>query len=80
MIFDKIFKNSNGEYVNIFDILLGSGNFENYIYTLAEAHAIDLIAKTISKCEIQTFELIDKKIQKNKCRTQNNTFACQYFF
>lgn len=66
MIFDKIFKNSNGEYVNIFDILLGSGNFENYIYTLAEAHAIDLIAKTISKCEIQTFELIDKKIQKNK--------------
>lgn len=66
MIFDKIFKNSKGEYVNIFDILLGSGNFENYIYTLAEAHAIDLIAKTISKCEIQTFELIDKKIQKNK--------------
>ena len=66
MIFDKIFKNSNGEYVNIFDALFGSGDFQNYIYTLAEAHAIDLIAKTISKCEIQTFELVNKKVQKNK--------------
>lgn len=66
MIFDKIFKNSNGEYVNIFDALFGSGDFQNYIYTLAEAHAIDMIAKTISKCEIQTFELVNKKVQKNK--------------
>ncbi len=66
MIFDKLFKNSNCEYINIIDVLLGKDNIENYIYTLAEAHAIDLIAKTISKCEIQTFELKDKKIQETK--------------
>ena len=61
-----MFKNSNGEYVNVFDIFFGSDKIENYIYTLAEAHAIDLIAKTIAKCEIQTFEKQDKKIVKNK--------------
>ena len=66
MIFDKIFKNSNGEYVNIFDIILGNKDFKNYIYTIAEAHAIDLIAKTISKCEIQTFESVNKTIVSNK--------------
>ena len=66
MIFDKMFKNSNGEYVNVFDIFFGSDKIENYIYTLAEAHAIDLIAKTIAKSEIQTFEKQDKKIVKNK--------------
>ena len=51
MFFDK--KNEKGEY--IFDILFGKTNNSDYIYTLAEAHAIDLIAKTISKCEIQVF-------------------------
>ena len=66
MILDKIFKNSNGEYVGIFDVLFGKGNMENYVYTLAEAHAIDLIARTIAKCEIQTFELKEEKIQENK--------------
>ena len=66
MILDKIFKNSNGEYVGIFDVLFGKGNMENYVYTLAEAHAIDLIARTIAKCEIQTFELKEQKIQENK--------------
>lgn len=66
MILDKIFKNSSGEYVSIFDVLFGKGNIENYIYTLAEAHAIDLIARTIAKCEIQTFELKEEKIQENK--------------
>lgn len=66
MILDKIFKNSNGEYVNIFDIISGNKDFQNYIYTISEAHAIDLIAKTIAKCEIQTFESIDKEIKKNK--------------
>ena len=66
MIWDKIFKNSNGEYVSIFDVLFGTGNIENYIYTLAEAHAIDLIARTIAKCEIQTFEMKNGKIQENK--------------
>ena len=66
MILDKIFKNSNGEYVSVFDVIFGKGNTENYIYTLAEAHAIDLIARTIAKCEIQTFEMKDKKIQESK--------------
>lgn len=66
MVLDKIFKNSNGEYVNIFDVLLGKNDLQNYIYTLAEAHAIDLIAKTISKCEIQTFEKNKDKIEKRK--------------
>lgn len=65
-MFNKMFKNSEGEPVNIIDVLFGKNNVENYIYTLAEAHAIDLIAKTIAKCEIQTFELKDKKIKENK--------------
>ena len=65
MKLDKIFKNSKGEYVNIFDILISNKNFDNYIYTIAEAHAIDMIARTISKCEIQTFELEKNKNVKN---------------
>lgn len=63
---DKLFKNSKGEYVSIFDVLFGKHDLQNYIYTLAEAHAIDLIAKTIAKCEIQTFEKNKDKIEKNK--------------
>ena len=66
MILDKIFKNSSGEYVSIFDVLFGKGNMENYIYTIAEAHAIDIIARTIAKCEIQTFETKNGKIQENR--------------
>ena len=56
----------------IFDILLSSKKKENYIYTLAEAHAIDLIAKTISKCEIQVFAK-NKKTEKIE-ETKNNTY------
>lgn len=66
MILDKIFKNSDGEFINIIDVLFGKDDLTNYIYTLAEAHAIDLIAKTISKCEVQTFELKNGKIEENK--------------
>ena len=66
MILDKIFKNSNGEYVSVFDVFFGKSNLENYIYTLAEAHAIDIIARTIAKCEIQTFEMKNNKIQENR--------------
>ncbi len=66
MIFDKLFKNSNGEFVNFIDVLFGKNEYQNYIYTLAEAHAIDLIAKTIAKCEIQTFEKVNNKIQETK--------------
>ena len=66
MILDKIFKNEKNEYISIFDVLLGEGNVENYIYTMAEAHAIDLIARIISKCEIQTFCNRNNKIQEEK--------------
>lgn len=66
MILDKIFKNSEGEYVNIIDILFRKNDYQNYIYTLAEAHAIDLIAKTIAKCEIQVFETKNKKVEETK--------------
>lgn len=60
----------NGEY--IFDIFFGSKNKTNYIYTLAEAHAIDLIAKTIAKCEIQVFA---KNNKTNKIEeTKNDTY------
>lgn len=56
----------NGEY--ILDILLGKNKKTDYIYTLAEAHAIDLIAKTIAKCELQVFtqNREDKKIKETK--------------
>lgn len=56
----------SGEY--IFDIFFDSKNKTNYIYTLAEAHAIDLIAKTIAKCEIQVFAKNNKtsKIEEIK--------------
>lgn len=66
MFLDKIFKNDKGEYVNIFDVLFGKNDLENYIYTIAEAHAIDLIASTIAKTEIQTFEMKQNKIEENK--------------
>lgn len=58
-------KNDKGE--NIFDVLINTKNGLDYIYTLAEARAIDLIAKTIAKCEIQTFVLNkEKKIEEEK--------------
>ncbi len=60
----------NGEY--IFDILLGNKKKTDYIYTLAEAHAIDLIAKTIAKCEIQIFAQ-NKKTQKIE-ETKDDTY------
>lgn len=68
MILDKIFKNEKGEFVNFFDFLKNDTNYNNYMHTIAEAHAIDLIAKTIAKCEIQTFEYDknNKSIKKNK--------------
>lgn len=54
-IFNKLFQNSNGEYIDLFDVLIKKGNAENYIYTMAEAKAINLIAKTIAKTELLVF-------------------------
>ncbi len=50
------------------EVLLGHNKKDDYIYTIAEAHAIDLIAKTISKCEIEVHALDskDKKIKEVK--------------
>lgn len=66
MIFDKLLQNSKGELKEFFDVLINSGKASNYVYTLAEAHAIDLIARTIAKCEIQTFEKTDGEIKENR--------------
>lgn len=57
----------SGEYVDIFDVILGSSNSKEYIYAMAEAHAINLIAKTIAKTELQVYALNkDKKIEETK--------------
>lgn len=66
MFLGKIFKNDKGEYVSILEVLFGKNNLENYIYTMAEAHAIDLIASIIAKTEIQTFEMKKNKIEENR--------------
>ncbi|MBQ9659182.1 MAG: phage portal protein [Clostridia bacterium] len=66
MVLDKIFKNEKNEFISFLDVLLKDNVKENYIYALAEAHAIDLIAKTISKCEIQTFEMNGKKVEEKR--------------
>lgn len=50
------------------DVLLNQNSNSDFIYTIAEAHAIDLIAKTVAKCEIQVFskDSKTKKVQKAK--------------
>lgn len=63
MLFDKLFKNEKGELINILDIITDSGNGRNYIYAMAEAHAIDLIAKTVAKTEIKVYQK-NKKTKK----------------
>ena len=62
------FTNKKEDADNVFDILLNKSNKTDYIYTIAEAHAIDLIAKTIAKCELQVFSKNSKskKIEKTK--------------
>ena len=68
MFLDKFIKSEKDENTSFIDLIFGSKNSKEYIYTLAEAHAIDLIAKTISKCEIQVYKQNSetKKIEKNK--------------
>lgn len=57
----------NGEYINIFDVILGKSNSKDYIYTMAEAKAINLIAKTIAKTELLVYQLDkNKKIIEDK--------------
>ena len=50
----------------VFAAILGNNQKINYIYGMAEARAIDIIARMIATREIETYEKIDKKIQKNK--------------
>lgn len=64
MLFSK--KNEKGEYV--LSVLFGEKDKTNFVYTIAEAHAIDLIAKTISKCKLQIFSKNpkSKKIEETR--------------
>ena len=66
MIFDKMFKNENGDIINIFDVIFGGENSKEYIYTIAEAKAINLISQFISKTEILTYEMNKEKKTKKK--------------
>lgn len=67
MIFDKMFKNESGDFINIFDVFFGGENSKEYIYTIAEAKAINLISQFISKTEILTYEMNkEKKIEENR--------------
>lgn len=66
-ILDKLFKNGKGEFINIFDVILGSENGKDYIYAMAEARAINIIAKTIAKTELQVYSLNkDKKVVETR--------------
>lgn len=68
-MFEKFFKfrDEKGEEVSIFDVILGGHSTNDYIYTMAEAKAINLIAKTIAKTEIQVYaKKNNKKIEKVK--------------
>ena len=66
MILDKIFKNEKGEYISFYDTILGKSDTKDYIYTIAEAKAINLISDMISKTEILTYVLQGKKIKDIK--------------
>ena len=69
MFLDKILKNEKGESISIFDVICGSTDSKDYIYAIAEARAIDLIADTISKTEILTFEAENGVIKRKKGKT-----------
>lgn len=60
----KLFQNSKGEYIDLIDIILDSGKAEDYIYTMAKAKAINLIAKTIAKTELLVYGKKDEKSNK----------------
>lgn len=60
----------NGQDTDVFDVIFGKRGTKDYIYTIAEAHAIDLIAKTVAKTEIQVYENHKGKIED----TRNNLY------
>lgn len=64
MIFDRLFKKESVE--DIFDVILGGNGGEKYIYEMARAKAINLIAKTVATTEIVTYEMKDNEVQKVK--------------
>lgn len=66
MILDRIFKNDKGEFIDFIDVLTKSADSNNYIYTMAEAHAIDLIAKTIAKTELLVYAQEEEKTKNKK--------------
>lgn len=60
-MFKNIFQDKDG---NLIDVISNTTNKESVIHMLAVAHAIDLIAKTISKTEIKVYGKTDDKIQE----------------
>ena len=66
MILDRIFKNDKGEFIDFIDVLTKSADSNNYIYAMAEAHAIDLIARTIAKTELLVYAQEEEKTKNKK--------------
>lgn len=67
-VFKNLFQTQDG---NLFDVLGLEDKAKTYVKTLAIAHAIDLIAKTISKSEIKVYKYNSKlkKINEEKDET-----------
>lgn len=62
----EIEDNSKDSYEAFIEFILGKNGESNYLYDIAEAHAIDLIARMIATCEIQVFEKKDKEVEEVK--------------
>lgn len=70
-ILKKLFKTDDG-YIDLCGMLLNKSDAKNYIYAMAEAKAINLIAKTIAKTELLVFS---KNSKTNKIEnTKNDTY------
>lgn len=80
MILDRIFKNDKGEFVDFIDVLTKSADSNNYIYAMAEAHAIDLIAKTIAKTELLVYAQEEKTKNKKKSSKLKNLKNDIYYY
>ena len=67
-----LFKNKEVEekdkssYEAFIEFILGKDGEVNYLYDVAEAHAIDIIARTIAGCELQVFENNEKIVKEVK--------------
>ena len=62
--FKLLFQNNKGELIDWIDVIKNSENAQSYIYTMAKAKAINLIAKTIAKTELLVYGKKDSKSKK----------------